>query len=69
MSYGNICEASVAIGRTAHSLYNEARCTMLLESDPAAAEWLLHHAQDDVNKRWQSYEQLAAVPVAVIGRP
>jgi pyruvate-ferredoxin/flavodoxin oxidoreductase len=42
-------------------IYNETRYTMLRQSDPEAAERLLHLAQDDVKTRWQYYERLAAM--------
>jgi len=42
-------------------IYNETRYTMLRQSDPEAAERLLQLAQVDVKKRWQYYEQLAAM--------
>ncbi len=41
--------------------YNETRYTMLVQSDEEAAERLLKLAQQDVNSRWQMYEQLAAI--------
>ncbi|MBI5034980.1 MAG: pyruvate:ferredoxin (flavodoxin) oxidoreductase [Chloroflexi bacterium] len=40
--------------------YNETRYTMLTQSNEAEAERLLKLAQEDVNKRWKMYEQLAA---------
>lgn len=40
-------------------LYNETRYTVLVRSDPAAAEALLQQAQHDVAQRWKQYEQLA----------
>jgi pyruvate-ferredoxin/flavodoxin oxidoreductase len=39
----------------------EARFAMLERSDPAAAEKLLGMAQDDIDDRWQLYEQLAQI--------
>ncbi len=39
--------------------YNETRYTMLAQSNEEAAERLLKLAQEDVNKRWKMYEQLA----------
>ncbi|MBI3176934.1 MAG: pyruvate:ferredoxin (flavodoxin) oxidoreductase, partial [Chloroflexi bacterium] len=41
-------------------IYNETRYRMLTQSDPAEAERLLKMAQEDVNKRWKQYEQMAA---------
>jgi pyruvate-ferredoxin/flavodoxin oxidoreductase len=40
-------------------VYNETRYTMLSQSNEEAAERLLKLAQEDVNKRWKQYEQLA----------
>ncbi len=40
-------------------VYNETRYTMLAQSNEEAAERLLKLAQEDVNKRWKMYEQLA----------
>jgi pyruvate-ferredoxin/flavodoxin oxidoreductase len=40
-------------------VYNETRYTMLSQSNEEAAEHLLKLAQEDVNKRWKQYEQLA----------
>jgi len=40
-------------------IYNETRYTMLAQSNEEAAERLLKLAQEDVNKRWKMYEQLA----------
>jgi pyruvate-ferredoxin/flavodoxin oxidoreductase len=45
-------------------LYNETRFSMLARTDEARAELLLNLAQEDVNKRWRQYEQLAAAPAA-----
>jgi pyruvate-ferredoxin/flavodoxin oxidoreductase len=42
-------------------IYNEARYTMLVQSQPERAGKLLDEAQTDVNRRWQKYEQLAAM--------
>jgi pyruvate-ferredoxin/flavodoxin oxidoreductase len=44
--------------------YNEGRYTMLVHSDPAAAERLLHEAEADVAERWKTYEFLASQPGA-----
>jgi pyruvate-ferredoxin/flavodoxin oxidoreductase len=41
--------------------YNETRFKMLTQSKPAEAERLLQLAQQDVNKSWQKYEQLASL--------
>jgi len=41
--------------------YNETRYTMLAQSNEDAAERLLKLAQQDVDKRWKLYEQLAAM--------
>jgi pyruvate-ferredoxin/flavodoxin oxidoreductase len=40
--------------------YNEGRYTMLVHSDPKAAERLLHEAEQDVAERWKRYEYLAS---------
>jgi pyruvate-ferredoxin/flavodoxin oxidoreductase len=42
--------------------YNETRYTMLTHSNPEQARKLLAEAQDDVQKRWKLYEQLASAP-------
>jgi pyruvate-ferredoxin/flavodoxin oxidoreductase len=42
-------------------IYNETRYKMLTQSDPEVAQQLLKLAQEDVNKKWKTYEQLAAV--------
>jgi pyruvate-ferredoxin/flavodoxin oxidoreductase len=41
--------------------YNETRFKMLTQSKPEEAERLLALAQQDVNERWQMYEQLASL--------
>ena len=41
--------------------YNETRYTMLVQSDEEAAERLLKLAQEDVEKSWNMYQQLAAM--------
>jgi pyruvate-ferredoxin/flavodoxin oxidoreductase len=41
--------------------YNETRYRMLVQSDEARAEMLLKEAQDDVNKSWEYYQQLASM--------
>jgi pyruvate-ferredoxin/flavodoxin oxidoreductase len=42
-------------------VYNETRFRMLTQSMPEEAERLLALAQQDVNERWQMYEQLASL--------
>ncbi len=42
-------------------IYNEARYTMLVNSDPDEAKILLHEAQDNVNERWKLYQHMAAM--------
>ncbi|HLF27390.1 MAG TPA: thiamine pyrophosphate-dependent enzyme, partial [Anaerolineae bacterium] len=42
-------------------MYNETRFKMLTQSNPEVAQQLLVAAQEDVNKRWRLYEQLAAL--------
>jgi len=42
--------------------YQEARYTMLVRSDPAAARELLKMAQDDVERQWRVYSNRAAMP-------
>ncbi|HET7376013.1 MAG TPA: 4Fe-4S binding protein, partial [Anaerolineae bacterium] len=42
-------------------IYNETRYKMLTQSNPEVARELLLEAQDDVNKKWKTYEQLAAL--------
>jgi len=44
-------------------IYNETRYTMLTHSDPEAAKQLLKLAEEDVQKRWKAYSNLAAAPV------
>jgi pyruvate-ferredoxin/flavodoxin oxidoreductase len=41
--------------------YNETRFKMLTQSKPEHAEYLLALAQQDANKRWRMYEQLASL--------
>lgn len=43
-------------------VYNEARYTMLVRSDPEAARNLLALAKQDVLERWKLYEYFAAMP-------
>jgi pyruvate-ferredoxin/flavodoxin oxidoreductase len=45
-------------------IYNEARYTMLRQSDPDAARELLECAQQDVQARWKHYEALAQTSAA-----
>jgi pyruvate-ferredoxin/flavodoxin oxidoreductase len=45
-------------------IYNETRYTMLTHSNPESARKLLAEAQEDVNKRWKLYEQMASAPNA-----
>jgi len=40
-------------------IYREGRYRMLTQSNPEAAERLLHLAQADVNTRWEAYERMA----------
>jgi pyruvate-ferredoxin/flavodoxin oxidoreductase len=40
-------------------IYTEGRYRILQQSDPAAAKYLLGHAQQNVNDRWQYYKQLS----------
>jgi len=42
-------------------IYNETRYSMLTKSHPEEAAKLLELAQEDVNKRWRSYEHLASM--------
>ena len=42
-------------------LYNETRFRMLLQSDEARAEELLEQARRAVERRWQRYQQMAAL--------
>ncbi len=41
-------------------IYKETRYKMLTKSDPAAAKYLLEHAQKEVESKWKMYEYLAA---------
>jgi len=41
--------------------YNETRYRMLLQSDEARAEALMKNARSDAAKRWQLYQQMAAI--------
>jgi pyruvate-ferredoxin/flavodoxin oxidoreductase len=45
-------------------VYNETRYTMLTHSKPEEARKLLVEAEEDVQKRWKLYEQMAAAPGA-----
>ncbi|HEV2233564.1 MAG TPA: pyruvate:ferredoxin (flavodoxin) oxidoreductase [Terriglobia bacterium] len=49
-------------------MYNEARFTILKNSDPGTAQELLRLAQEDVDSRWKLYERLAAAPVVSDGK-
>jgi pyruvate-ferredoxin/flavodoxin oxidoreductase len=40
-------------------IYNELRYRMLRNADPAEAERLLHLAQEAVDQRWRTYEEMA----------
>ncbi len=42
-------------------IYNETRYRMLVQADEARAEDLLKEAQKDVKKRWEYYQQMAAM--------
>ena len=42
-------------------VYNETRYRMLVQSDESRAELLLKQAQNDVSKRWEYYQQMAAM--------
>jgi pyruvate-ferredoxin/flavodoxin oxidoreductase len=42
-------------------IYNETRYRMLVQADEARAEMLLKEAQVDVKKRWEYYQQMAAM--------
>jgi pyruvate-ferredoxin/flavodoxin oxidoreductase len=44
-------------------IYNETRYAMLKHSNPEVAQELLQEAQQDVNERWKTYENLAKAPV------
>lgn len=48
--------------------YNETRYKMLVKSDPVAADMLAAQAQDDINRRWHYYEQLATLHYASNGK-
>jgi pyruvate-ferredoxin/flavodoxin oxidoreductase len=41
--------------------YNETRYRMLMQSDEARAEMLMKSARQDVTKRWELYQQMAAI--------
>ena len=45
-------------------VYNETRYRMLVQADEARAEMLLKLAQNDVNKRWEYYQQMASMHYA-----
>ncbi len=44
-------------------MYNEARFTILRNSDPETAREMVRLAQEDVDSRWRLYKSLAAAPV------
>lgn len=48
--------------------YNETRYKMLTKSDPDVADMLARQAQDDINKRWHYYEQLATLHYGANGK-
>jgi pyruvate-ferredoxin/flavodoxin oxidoreductase len=50
-------------------IYNETRYSMLRHSMPEAAKRLFELAQEDVRRRWQHYEYLAAMPVGAAAEP
>ncbi len=50
-------------------IYNEARYTMLVRSNPKQAAALLVQAQEDVRARWRRYEYMAAMPRSPIQAP
>jgi pyruvate-ferredoxin/flavodoxin oxidoreductase len=41
-------------------IYNETRYRMLVQSDEARAEMLIQEAREDVDRRWQTYSQMAS---------
>jgi pyruvate-ferredoxin/flavodoxin oxidoreductase len=43
-------------------IYQEARYTMLVRSNPEAARALLQMAQEDVDRQWHVYQNRAAMP-------
>ena len=51
-------EPSIAVEEYA---YNETRYRMLVQTDEPRAEMLLRKAQQDANKRWQLYQQMAEI--------
>ena len=40
-------------------MYRELRYKMLAQADPAEAERMLDLAQQNVNQRWSTYEEMA----------
>ena len=42
-------------------IYTETRYKMLQKIDPERTKYLLKIAQEEVNKKWSHYEQLAAM--------
>jgi pyruvate-ferredoxin/flavodoxin oxidoreductase len=49
-------------------IYAEARYSMLARSDPETAQTLLRLAEDDVARRWEIYEDRAAMHGSDLGR-
>jgi pyruvate-ferredoxin/flavodoxin oxidoreductase len=47
-------------------IYNEGRYTMLRQSDPETAAFLLQEAKEDVEKRWKACERLAKGDTQVV---
>ena len=48
-------------------VYQEARYTILVRSNPEAAAELLHEAQEDVQRRWGIYDSRASIPASAAG--
>jgi pyruvate-ferredoxin/flavodoxin oxidoreductase len=48
------------------SMYLENRFKMLTKSQPEVAKQLLEEAQQDINRRWQMYQYLAARPIEAL---
>ena len=44
-----------------HYIQNEARYTMLMRSNPEAAEAFLKTSQQDIESRWKLYKHLASM--------
>jgi len=47
--------------KVAEYAYNETRYRMLLQMDEQRAEELMRQAQEDADRRWSIYEQMAAM--------